>query len=780
MKKLDFLNIVMHLKKYFKNLFLIVIIFLFYSTNLVADIDCQSLYIKENKISNIENIEIVFKNKRKWQKKLARILHPRLKSESIKDINENLSDINYEKIVKNKKKRQKAVVKLNYKSGLKCEFKAKIRPHGDLYDHYQYSNGYPISSMNINLEDGNIENITKFILFLPLSRMGDDEILLAILMKYLNILSPRTSYINVKVNGISNRYIFQEKIVKEFLENNSLIEGPIFRAEENFSNYKKYLTNRPALLVNPDWNKAINDYSTSLDLLSNTNNIYLSSKNDMGTKQCSHLILNPNFLTEKEILTFGEFDLIMKAMDAVGGIARGNRRLYYDPINDNYQPIYYDGHVKFSKHGYKKNSYNIDNKEPSCYRYIKIESYSNIIDKLKQLDQNKLKLKLNQAGHKKVSNKYLKNIIDTLIFRINSIRDLALKSSLNLKDYKLPKNYTKYYDQKNYSNDRLIFYNKINENKIIKNEFLECELNLKDCEKVYLEKKSIQKLLRQKYKVNKDRYSETFFISNNLDDYKNEELKRIFFGVSNYNKLKIKNINIIYNDSIEINIEKNNKIIYLKQKNPTGRVIINNSRIDNWKIEFINNKNFKTFKNFLKFDNLSGCLSFIDTKFNNLEIKTYNLGCEDSVNFIRSSGSVKKASITKSAADGIDADFSKIIFRNMSINNAKNDCVDFSYGEYSLLDSNIKNCGDKGVSIGEGSKVIINKAFMENINIGIASKDSSKTIVEDIELKNLNTCFAVYNKKQEFNGSFLQIKNSKCENYQRKTKINSGSLMEFR
>ena len=116
----------------------------------------------------------------------------------------------------------------------------------------------------------------------------------------------------------------------------------------------------------------------------------------------------------------------------------------------------------------------------------------------------------------------------------------------------------------------------------------------------------------------------------------------------------------------------------------------------------------------------------------------------------------------------------------MSINNAKNDCVDFSYGEYSLLDSNIKNCGDKGVSIGEGSKVIINKAFMENINIGIASKDSSKTIVEDIELKNLNTCFAVYNKKQEFNGSFLQIKNSKCENYQRKTKINSGSLMEFR
>ena len=56
----------------------------------------------------------------------------------------------------------------------------------------------------------------------------------------------------------------------------------------------------------------------------------------------------------------------------------------------------------------------------------------------------------------------------------------------------------------------------------------------------------------------------------------------------------------------------------------------------------------------------------------------------------------------------------------------------------------------------------------ENSNIGIASKDSSVTKINNAYLKNVKTCVSAYNKKQEFYGGFLEIKNIDCKNYVRK------------
>ena len=65
--------------------------------------------------------------------------------------------------------------------------------------------------------------------------------------------------------------------------------------------------------------------------------------------------------------------------------------------------------------------------------------------------------------------------------------------------------------------------------------------------------------------------------------------------------------------------------------------------------------------------------------------------------------------------------------------------------------------------------------FLKNATIGIASKDSSIVKINDAYLKNLKTCVAAYNKKQEFNGGFIQMKNMNCENYHRKTDIDAYS-----
>ena len=275
----------------------IIFLFLFNST-LLAKNNCQKLFLESNKISEIKDINIIFKNQKKWQKKITSILNPKLTVQSNSILKKSSPEIEtYKAIVKNKKKRQDASIIFNFKSGSSCKYKAKIRPHGDLKDHYKIINGFPVSSMNINLEEGNIENITKFILFLPSTRGEDDEILTTSLLKYLDFLSPRTSYIRVNINEKEFKYIFQEKIVKEFLENNNLVEGPIFKGQENFPKRYKFDSIRPAMLSNPGWDKNINNSNLSIKTLSNVNSFYLGN---IFENNCNHLIINNTLLNEKE------------------------------------------------------------------------------------------------------------------------------------------------------------------------------------------------------------------------------------------------------------------------------------------------------------------------------------------------------------------------------------------------------------------------------------------------------------------------------------------------
>ena len=79
--------------------------------------------------------------------------------------------------------------------------------------------------------EGNILNVTKFKLFLPSTRNSNDEVFFANLMKELGFLSPKTFYVNVTINNNStHKYIFQEKINKEFIESNNLRESALFES----------------------------------------------------------------------------------------------------------------------------------------------------------------------------------------------------------------------------------------------------------------------------------------------------------------------------------------------------------------------------------------------------------------------------------------------------------------------------------------------------------------------------------------------------------------------
>ena len=172
---------------------------------------------------------------------------------------------------------------------------------------------------------------------------------------------------------------------------------------------------------------------------------------------------------------------------------------------------------------------------------------------------------------------------------------------------------------------------------------------------------------------------------------------------------------------------------------------------------------------------LTGCLTLVNLSVKNVTIKSSKSSCEDSVNLINVGGTLNEINITDSFRDGLDIDSSKVEIDTINVVSSKNDCVDLSAGNYKLNKLRLVNCGDKGLSVGEKSLVQLEGIFIENSNIGIASKDSSITKINNADLKNLETCVSAYNKKQEFFGGFLEIKNIECKNFMNKTDLDNIS-----
>ncbi len=157
-------------------------------------------------------------------------------------------------------------------------------------------------------------------------------------------------------------------------------------------------------------------------------------------------------------------------------------------------------------------------------------------------------------------------------------------------------------------------------------------------------------------------------------------------------------------------------------------------------------------------------MTIIDSSLIKTKLYLENSKCEDSVNFIRSTGVIDEIEINNSLRDALDADFSEILFKKILIKKSLNDCIDFSRGIYKVNFLNVNFCGDKGVSIGEKSKVTLDNLIIKNSNIGIASKDSSETSINNSLIDTTKHCVSAYNKKQEFFGSLVILKNNICKN----------------
>ncbi len=725
----------------------------------------------------IKKIEIDVQNYRKWTVNSIKII------------------TNGDRFVEDRyKKKFKSKVTVIYQNNSKCVFNAKVRHSGDAKDHIALLGNSIIQSLDIKLTNGNIRGITKFKLFKPDVRgVLDDVIIQTELLRELGYLAPRSIKVNSRVNQAESVMLFQEKAAKELLEFNSRREGPILEGDQKFffklvkdipqnnlSNWEvgtpelrsKSIKTMLAKQTNAQLiNKSEMHKNISLNSLSNLNLIYLYYSNRFQDSKNKFNFFDYDLdntllglFDDKNILKLDVYNLLLQSTNSHHALSSSNRKFYWNSIENFFEPVNYDSNPDIER--------NLPTTTTAFYRLPIsenfIESFDILEKNLKNLNIDKFHSKIKSSGLE-ISKENIKKKINKIIHNLNRIKDIYFKS--NNKDLVAHNNFKpieKIFERFNKT------LNDIDPNVILvkhnlNNGNLErCKIYLIDCKSHSFSKKDFARLLEGELYIDKQNYQ---YLGKNVNF---NNLKKY----AGYSIVTLNDSTIVYDNGVSINIDRDKKTINIIQEKEGSKIFIINGNLKNFKIIFkgLNiTKNEQTLNtgNFLRnypvdINGITGCLSLINLKVKNIEIKADGSSCEDTVNFINVTGSAKIITIDNSFSDALDIDFSDLEISNINILNAGNDCVDFSSGKYKVKNLKLKNCGDKALSVGEKSLLTLDNIIAENAITGIASKDSSIVNLNAANFNSLSTCLSAYNKKQEFNGGLIKVKDMNCINYNNK------------
>lgn len=618
--------------------------------------------------------------------------------------------------------------------GEKIFISGRARITGDLKDHTNFKKS--LASLSISLKKTNIGGVTKFRLLLPETRGHQYEIFWSSLMEEIGFPVPIRKYVNVNIMGKKQIFIFEEKPEKEFLESVGIREAPIIEYDE-----RQMYANRKA------WEKSgrkikIGIWHPHKELL---NEQYKLKNSDFFKNSISEMI------TLKSISAVPPKSKPIEIFDKLNnryakhGLHNHNRKFIYDPIYNDYMPIYFDGNI----------SANYMKKDCSDFN---IDSYSdNTKKKIKKLDakffDRTIKTKRLSKDMKCVAANLFKisNHLDLNPSEIKPIKDNILDQKSDIK------NVLAGIDENGYPDILQVKP----EDKIIQ------RLKYDNLRKIWTQSDNINYTELKKILLGNDKPKliknyEVFDVIN--FDYPTNYLEK-------YDKFNLQNksieINVLPNETAYIKLTAFNSKVNVVLHNENSKIVFYKSKINKSKV-FINSKENKkkVEDNPIRYDSrlLTSCGTFIDSSMEDSFFSSQNCKLEDGINFIRSNGLRVAIKVTNSSFDALDADFSTLNFDEVSINKAGNDCIDVSSGVYNFRSIDARYCGDKAVSIGEKSLVAINNAKINEAKIGIALKDSSEASLKALEKSNLDRCIDVYQKKQEFGPGKIKIdQNINCE-----------------
>ncbi len=651
-----------------------------------------------------------------------------------------------------KRKRNSGLITVHTRGGISCTLRAEVRAHGDLSDHYP-GNLDEEPSLNIKLVDGHIFGITKFILFRPETRFGENEVFVTTLLSELGFLSPRSSMSTFNITGSDKppvKVIFQEKIVKEFLEANSVREGPVIEGDERFAFGHRYehLKRGAALARVSNFKWALKGPTSmaiahrAVEQMSRLFYRYdkswatIHGSNMIDIIELTHLLDGPD--SSLRFVDVPVFEAIVFSTGATHGFSQDDRRHVFDPLTNSFTPIYYDGGATV-----------LTDPQKGLDRSITMTAQKNV-------DQAKMRLqrldltRLQKALDRRDVNVSLGKLDETLAAMRQRLDWMATTKDVEPVKIKPRTVYAKPGNRVSYvfATDNADSYEV-------------CSDSLTACRLVARSPKLTAKLVAQEW-VDDQGYPGIYF------SFPKSELDRPFegFGTESQADIRHQSFDVpgfrldLYGD-ISGKVDVAGRAIELSRFGASGRAVVSNGKLRDWSVSLTDVsghvKNEKAGEQNFDHLGLTGCLTFTDVDVTDLHFKVVGATCEDGANFVRATGNVTRGEIVGAAFDALDADFSVLTFDHLRVDNAGNDCLDLSYGRYQAGYLRLTRCGDKAVSVGETSRAAIKELDAENVVIGLAAKDYGSIVIDSGRVQNSTKCFDLYNKKQEFSGGRLEI-----------------------
>lgn len=654
------------------------------------------------------------------------------------------------KIPLNFKNYNKANIKVSYPNDIICNFKAEIRINGSNFDHIKKSKtieGWNFeSSIRVKILNGHINGINIFKLMIPETKNYDNEIFTTSLLNSLDFIAPMTFYVDATINNHRSKMIFQEHISDALLNSNLKSPGPIL-AGNKINRFGDDIS-RLGLTRIQNFGGLINgSHQTKmifLNALDKLNYIYLNYRVFLNSNNLNEFITFPGF-SELFFNDFegyekmSSFESLLLSMGGKSGLTPEDRRFYYDPIKDRFEPIYNDGMVRildnFEILEYLKNNKRVSNyikygaeKSLKSLRELNIFSFNNLII------NNGLNYSIEDTK------KYITLISKNLISLIN------------------------FENSKYVFNNKELFTNESNPtNAEIKlafegsnNTFEICDFNLDNCFLKKTSKDNFSQIIKNQ--ITKIDGLNILFVRLNKHDFENNKKPKIT-GFKSMKKINLDDQTNIYTYSLDnVLIDKKMKIINIFQKNKNDRVLFMNGSIKNWRINF-NGNNISKPDNVYSQDanNINGCITFLDLYVENIEIYGENFDCPNAVHFINTYGIINTLALSNSKGDAFDSDFSNLLLNKTNIKNTGNECIGVKRGNYEFSNIVLDNCGDKSISSGEFAKVKILNIQAKNSPYGLFAKDSGYIYMEKGQFSNVDLCMWGNRQKSFFSGGLIEI-----------------------
>ena len=649
-------------------------------------------------------------------------LNNKLENIVIKIDQKNLYNLELQR--KNKKKNNKNFFADFSKASLKKgenNYDIKMRIKGDRVLHWYDKDQ---SSYKIDLRgEKRIWGLEEFSVQKPITRNYIYEYIFHKLLEANKLISLKYFFINLSLNDSDQGiYAVEEGFSKELIERNKKRNGPIFGLEETSG------------VIYPDVKYDLYSKEYWEDNQGELTKIALSKLEKLKHNKAN---ISEIFDMEKWATFFAIIDL----SHTLHGSLSKSVKLYYNPVTAKFEPIGFDGHhnPNLFKDFLILDFMDIENINCSyiCYdREWYLRFFKNI-DGSKNVKFLELYIKaLNNISSKE----FLENFNSEYFGKINE-NNKQLQSEVSKKDLNYYKGLGLYIFDKNFLSkrvdyiiDRLDKY--VNKN-INENNFYYSsnkELNIVDHANI--------KYLNGEYYLTKDLIvEENYFLSKSDKLNINKDVK-IFF----------KEDAILFSEgAISFNGTFEKPILVYSDKGYGSLILSNNS----YKIQNTIFQNLSFPKSRDKI--LYGGINIINSNLNIIDTEIKSSNSEDSINIISSKSYIENLTITNSFADAIDIDFGELVFNNIICEGISNDCLDVSGGTIKGVKFRATNVNDKGLSFGENSVGSLSDAFFTNNKLAIAVKDGSNLFLSKLFLKKNEYDIAIFNKKQEYDESKLEL-----------------------